>query len=558
MLKKILIAIPVCLLAVSCKTPFKVENTRGDFEGYPISSEVFTTLQRTIVADAIPSGSVKLFPYEVSKYQQNGYGNWHYGPGLASEKRLDLMPAGYDGTSTTNAAKLLNFFTLTDIHITDKETPNQAIYMGYKGGIISAYSATLLYSTHVLDAAVQTINALHKQNPLDFGISLGDAINSAQYNELRWYVDVLDGKNINPDSGVKDDPVPGPHNDYQDEYKAAGLDKSIPWYQAIGNHDRFWMGSFTATDRIRQAYTGENILEIGNIFTDPLRLESHGFYSGVLDGKTPLGDVIGAGPIADFATPPKVAADPRRRPLSNKEWMSEFFKTASNPVGHGFTQANLDKDFASYSFEPKSNIPIKVIVLDDIRKSGTGQGTLDNERYDWLVQELDKGQAEGKLMVIAAHIPIGVEEPGSMIGWVPSSPVSEATLISKLHSYPNFIVWIAGHRHQNTVTAFKTPDSSRPELGFWEIETPSLREFPQQFRTFEIVRNSDNTISIKTTSVDPAVKDGSPAAQSRSYGIAAQRLFNSKFEPEYNAELVKQLSPAMQAEIQKYGTAINK
>ena len=51
---------------------------------------------------------------------------------------------------------------------------------------------------------------------------------------------------------------------------------------------------------------------------------------------------------------------------------------------------------------------------------GYGHGSLDQERYDWLVSELDKGQAEGKLMIIAAHIPIGVEPAGSMMGWSPS------------------------------------------------------------------------------------------------------------------------------------------
>ena len=52
--------------------------------------------------------------------------------------------------------------------------------------------------------------------------------------------------------------------------------------------------------------------------------------------------------------------------------MTEFFMTTSNPVGHGFTQANLDNDFACYSFVPKTDIPLKVIVLDDTSK-GPGQ-----------------------------------------------------------------------------------------------------------------------------------------------------------------------------------------
>ena len=449
---------------------------------------------------------------------------------------------------------------MTDIHITDKETPAQVIYLGYKGGISSAYSPVMLYTTHVLDAAVQTINALHKENPFDFGISLGDSINSAQYNELRWYIDVLDGKNITPDSGVKDDPIPGPHNDYQDEYQAAGLNKTINWYQTLGNHDHFWIGSNPVNDYLRPAYTGENILNLGNILTDPLGVDSRGFYMGSIDGRTLYGDIIGVGPVKDFAVPPKVlAADPNRRPLSRNEWMSEFFNTSSSPKGHGFNQSNVKTGFACYTFEPKSNIPIKVIVLDDTQSEndpnvqGYGHGSLDQERYDWLVKELDKGQAEGKLMIIAAHIPIGVEPAGSFTGWWSNSYVSEENLTAKLHTYPNLILWIAGHRHLNTVTAFKSPDDERPELGFWEVETSSLRDFPQQLRTFEIVRNSDNTVSIFTTDVDPAVKDGSPAAISRSYAIAAQQIFNNPLAVEptgsYNAELVKQLTPEMQEKL---------
>ncbi len=56
------------------------------------------------------------------------------------------------------------------------------------------------------------------------------------------------------------------------------------------------------------------------------------------------------------------------------------------------------------------------------------------------------------------------------------------------------------------------------------METSSLHDFPQQFRTFEIYLNSDYTISIKTINVDPAVKAGSPAATSRKYAIAAQQI----------------------------------
>ncbi len=548
------------LIFVLCVAAYGSEKISGDLvipqpPSYPIDSTVATTLDWTILPVPVPSSSPGLFPYELSKYAQFGYGLWEFGAGIDREKRLDLMPSTYTGASVTKAANLLRFFTMSDIHLTDKESPAQAIYFGYKGGSSWQYSGAMLYTTQIFDAAIQTVDALNNDTPFDFGMFLGDAINNNQYNELRWYIDVLDGKIVNPDSGAKDDPIPGPLNDYQDVYKAAGLEKSIPWYQALGNHDHFWLGSRHANEYLLQTYTGEYILNLGSKNNSPNGLDSRGFYMGSIDGRTPYGDVIGAGPESDFSSPPKIlAADQNRHALSREEWMNEFFNTTSSPVGHGFNQADADRGFACYSFEPKANLPLKVIVLDDTQPDDDNNtdhsaGYVDQERYDWLVDELDKGQAEGKLMIIAAHVPIGVTVGHYPSIWHPTSAVTEKNILTKLHTYPNLILWISGHTHRNVVTAQKSPDASHPELGFWVVETASMHDFPQQFRTFDIVRNSDNTISIFATDVDPAVRAGSPAAISRSYTIASKQLFNYATNPAptgaYNVELVKQLSSEM-------------
>ena len=133
--------------------------------------------------------------------------------------------------------------------------------------------------------------------------------------------------------------------------------------------------------------------------------------------------------------------------------------------------------------------------------------------------------------------------------------------IAKLHTFPNLILWIAGHRHVNQVTPMPSADPAHPENGFWEVESTSLRDFPQQFRLFEITRNSDNTVSIITTNVDPIMKEGSLAAKSRYYAVAAQQIFSVQkpYAPSfsYNAELVKQLTPEMKDKIQNYGTLIS-
>ena len=126
---------------------------------YPIDSTVYTTLEKTVNPTTVPSTAPKLFPYEIYNFSQYGYGVWQTSDGFSFEKRLDLMSPAYTNTSATNTANLLRFFTITDIHITDEETPAQAVVFGYKGGISGGYSPAMLYSTQVLDAATQTINA---------------------------------------------------------------------------------------------------------------------------------------------------------------------------------------------------------------------------------------------------------------------------------------------------------------------------------------------------------------------------------------------------------------
>ena len=162
---------------------------QSQLASYPIAADVQTTAQRTIVPCSQPSTQINL--WEISKYDLYGYGAWTYGPGLPYDKRLDLMPENYDDSGVTRGALLSNFFTISDIHITDKESPNQLIYIQRLHPDLpvgaSLYSGVMLYTTHMLDAAIQTANALHKQKPLDFGLSLGDACNTAQYNDCLLY-----------------------------------------------------------------------------------------------------------------------------------------------------------------------------------------------------------------------------------------------------------------------------------------------------------------------------------------------------------------------------------
>ncbi len=504
------------------------------------------TRQRTICPIALPTNTPVIYPSDVADYAVYGYSSWQWGPGEDEGQQLTNMPAGYPGA--TNAATLLSFACLSDAHITDKESPAQAIAISYQGGKgvnPSTYSPVMLSTSQVLNDAVKTINGLNRLMPFDFAISLGDDANGPQYNELRWFIDVMDGKPITPSSGTN---AGAATIDYQKPFRAAGLDPAIPWYAVIGNHDHFWMGGFPIA-AFQSAFTNTDIIQY------------QGAFMGTIDGSTPYGNIIGVGPVTNFivggvTNTPTVAADPNRYALTTSNWMREFFTTTSQPVGHGFNLDNITNDFACYSFVPKASVPIKVIVFDDTMTDAdfvpNGQGTIDTNHFNWLVQELDQGQAQNQLMIIAAHIPL------QLVG--ANSPISNSNLLATLHSYPNLLLWICGHVHVNDIIPQPSPDTNHPEYGFWEVETASLRDFPQEFRTFEILRNTDNSISIRVTDIDPEETPGSPADVSRGYAVGAARIFMTPCSSvtdtnsyAHNAELLKLLPAAMQTNIANYG-----
>ena len=540
------------------------------------------TRERTLVPVELPDPT-PIAPSNVAAYVENGFAQWQWEGGTNHGVRLDLMPDGY--AMAAHQSRLLSFFTMSDIHITDKESPAQVPYFGWSAAFgtqgpgalnPASYSPVICASTQLLDATVQTINALHRLAPFHFGIALGDLSNSGQYNELRWFIDVMDGKDIQPSSGAH---LGADTIDYQKPYKAAGLDPSIPWYAVIGNHDQFWMGIGYPTEKIRQALVGSNVLEIySHPVLGPLvsnASEGKGTYVGLVDGTTTYGDIIHWGPTNNIASPPTVAPDPARHIITENvasptNFIAEFFETTSEPAGHGFSRDGSGSTAACYTFEPRADMPIRVIVLDDTCKEDQtgksptfyGGGWVDDARYAWLTNELQRGQSDDMLMILAAHIPVCPQESltvtNKTVGKQFYNAAVETNLVATLHRYPNLLMVIAGHRHLNVVTPFPSPDPEHPEYGFWEVETPSLRDFPIQFRSWEIFLNRDKNVSIVTTDVDPTTTPDSPAGKAVSLGLGALRVYGcieltNTYSRAYNAELVKPLTSAMKAKLEGRG-----
>src|SRR4051812_16353329 len=150
-----------------------------------------STVAKTLVRGAAGSG---------------GYRPIVDGPGEPSVVRSDLLGGATRGSGTRTP--LAAFGQFTDMHLVDAQSPARVEFIDKIGGAVAgAYRAQEMLSLHVAEAMVQAMNALASAAPvtgraLDFLVSTGDNADNTQYNEIRWHIDVLDGRQtLRADSG---------------------------------------------------------------------------------------------------------------------------------------------------------------------------------------------------------------------------------------------------------------------------------------------------------------------------------------------------------------------
>ena len=95
---------------------------------YPISTDVKTTRERTVSPASLTQAQPELKIDQVDQYDTI----WIQFMGVGSPCRLRPAFTGrlHERSTYTPVETLLTFFSMSDIHITDKESPAQAIYSG--------------------------------------------------------------------------------------------------------------------------------------------------------------------------------------------------------------------------------------------------------------------------------------------------------------------------------------------------------------------------------------------------------------------------------------------
>ena len=446
---------------------------------------------------------------------------------------------------------LLYFAQLSDFQLADEESPARAEALDVADSpFTSAWRPQEALGPFTVDEVVRQVNRFdsspirnrgRRHARLALTITTGDSADNQQINETTWVVTLLEGGRLNPNSGVEgsactaltaapageaarytgvqddadvlesgrfydpDRPSgafaafprwPGLMDRAQLPFEAAGL--RTPSYVAFGNHDGTVQGNLHALQALDDVARG---------CVKPLAATGISGLPALLTS-----------PARSIVVPP----DPARG-FADRPTYKALHATGRQADAHGFALVDRDElsasrgDASYYAFSPRRGL--RLISINTLAEGDrlSNNGNIDDPQFRWLTRELQDAARRDELVVLFGHHPIGsltntapdenagdcalraVFGPGCDLDPRASRPLRMgADLRRLLLAHPRVIAYVAGHTHENRITAYERERGG----GFWGIETASEIDWPIQSRLLEIMDNRDGTLSIFGTLID--------------------------------------------------------
>jgi hypothetical protein len=407
--------------------------------------------------------------------------------GCAEPVTLD-PPSG----AQSGEAHWLRFAHITDVHIVDEESPARVIRM--EAVDQAAWRPQEAYAAHVLDATVQRLNELHEagERPVDFLLVTGDLVDTGQYNELAWFLDVMEGRGLRVDSGSWDgvNRTEDPEDNPKLPFQATGLHPDIPWYAVLGNHDILANGLFGVNKE-------ESSPLLWTASLHPLAADLAGFHAldlfqdemWPLDMKSPA-VVTGDGPplladnvqldrdalVAGFIVP-----DADRHYLSPDLIMTMLNETDSAPQGHGFGGKDLN-----YTVRPVAGAPLRIVALNTSALEPPDgamvhYGVLERATFDdFFKPAVQRARLMGELVIVVSH------HPSEDFDSAYPDTVKALEFRNFMTSQTHVVAHVVGHKHIEQTLEISGVHS------YVEILSPSLIEAPQEGRIFDLYYHEGN------------------------------------------------------------------
>ncbi len=438
------------------------------------------------------------------------------GPGEPYLPRLDVLGRTPGASRLAARRSLLYLGHLSDLHVIDSQSPGRIEPMIVSNHVSwgSAFHPQDALTVHVVAAMAQAMNVLRASPltgaPMGAAVVTGDSADMHSHLELRWFIDLMDGRSVRANSGAPDrfegvqawpeatwayrpgDPSGGDFGTYGFPALPQLLEQAIrepvqspglpsPWYSVYGNHDTLLVGTFHLDAALRALAVGDQ-----KAFT--LEATASGALSGYASSASPLqrfADALGISLGMRSGYRP-VTSDPARFLFEQRDFMAEHFRTepTPGPVGHGFTQRNLDTGETWWKADLSPRV--RAFGLDTCNQVAGPDGAVPDDQFRWLEAELKTAQAEQRLVLLLSHHnSLTLENRATRPGF--DQPLHGAEeLVDLLLRYPVCVAWFNGHTHLNQILAHR---NARGTGGFWEVTTASCIDFPQQQQVVELVDN---------------------------------------------------------------------
>ncbi|WP_320782724.1 TIGR03767 family metallophosphoesterase [Streptomyces sp. CRN 30] len=470
----------------------------------------------------------------------SGYRRLGEGPGWQRVVRDGLAAArsGRAGRRTPLAA----FVQLTDLHLMDVQHPLRLEYL--RSTDVHAWRPQEALTVQGAVALVERVNALRGApvtgSPLHCAITTGDNTDNNARTELEWYLTVMSGGRVTPNSGdprqyegVQNSGLARfwqPDADLRDADKRLGFPRlegflaaairevrspglNLPWYSTVGNHDAMPLGCYAShgdTYLTELAVGGRKLMELSA--ADAQRVQT-----ALKKAEDPQGALYREFLTAHARAMRPVTPDERRAPFTPAEYLRAHLDPAHlgpGPAGHGYSAANVEEGTQYYSFRVSDDV--LGISLDTTDPGGHYEGSIGAAQLAWLERTL-KENKDSYAVVFSHHTSKTMDNTRPDPARPDDARHTGDDVLAVLGRHRNVVAWVNGHIHRNDITAHTDADGG----SFWEISTASHIDHPQLARVVELTDNKDGTLSVFTTLVESAAPARTDFTDLSQTGLAA-------------------------------------